>query len=193
MKIHAIPMLCGVLMLPAALAAQQPAKRRQAPIEIRGQVPTPQVVTVRPREVPAYDRRVLVPAFYDHDFWPSILPGYAIVRRDGTLGGTSLAMDTSGTGVTGGASSGGGEPIVVALNRDLIVPPKPAAPAVSTAPRPATVAPVVERPMAIVQERWCTPRWWCPKPRVVTPKVKADSTKADTSKARPGTVPAPKP
>ena len=58
-----------------------PVKRRQAPIEIRGQVPTPQVVTVRPREVPAYSRQVLVPNFYDHDFWPSILPGYRLVRK----------------------------------------------------------------------------------------------------------------
>jgi hypothetical protein len=60
---------------------QAPVKRRQAPIEIRGQVPTPQVVTVRPREVPAYSRQVLVPNFYDHDFWPSILPGYRLVRK----------------------------------------------------------------------------------------------------------------
>jgi hypothetical protein len=60
---------------------QAPVRRRQAPIEIRGQVPTPQVVTVRPREVPAYSRQVLVPNFYDHDFWPSILPGYRLVRK----------------------------------------------------------------------------------------------------------------
>ena len=70
------------------LAAQQPpprpapraqTPRRQETIEIRGQVPTPQVVTVRPRETPAYSRRVLVPAFFDHDFWPSILPPLEIV------------------------------------------------------------------------------------------------------------------
>ncbi len=68
----------AVVAVPAGLEAQTP--RRQAPIEIRGQVPTPQVVTVRPREVPAYSRQVLVPNFYDHDFWPSILPGYQIVQ-----------------------------------------------------------------------------------------------------------------
>ena len=68
----------AVSAVPAGLEAQTP--RRQAPIEIRGQVPTPQVVTVRPREVPAYSRQVLVPNFYDHDFWPSILPGYQIVQ-----------------------------------------------------------------------------------------------------------------
>jgi hypothetical protein len=73
----------------AAATAQQPTPpkpapraqttRRQETIEIRGQVPTPQVVTVRPREAPAYSRRVLVPAFFDRDFWPSILPPLQIV------------------------------------------------------------------------------------------------------------------
>ena len=69
-----------------AAHAQQPVRKKpraQAPrsstIEIRGQVPTPQVVTVRPRETPAYSRRVLVPGFLDHDFWPSILPALDIV------------------------------------------------------------------------------------------------------------------
>jgi hypothetical protein len=81
--------------------AQQPTRkaRTQAPrsstIEIRGQVPTPQVVTVRPREAPAYSRRVLVPGFFDHDFWPSILPPLDIVsakpgiRSDTTLRSTA--------------------------------------------------------------------------------------------------------
>jgi hypothetical protein len=64
---------CGVLiggvMLASSsrLSAQQkgpPPKKGQA-IEIRGQVPTPQVVTVRPREVPTYDRQLLAPAFYN--------------------------------------------------------------------------------------------------------------------------------
>jgi hypothetical protein len=63
---------CGVLIGGALLVAasradaQQkgpPPKKGQA-IEIRGQVPTPQVVTVRPREVPVYDRHLLTPAFY---------------------------------------------------------------------------------------------------------------------------------
>ncbi|HET7457138.1 MAG TPA: hypothetical protein VFJ74_05765 [Gemmatimonadaceae bacterium] len=68
--------------------------RRSAPIEIRGTVPTPQVVTVRPRETPTYDRRVLVPNFYDHDFWASsILPGYQIVQRRALTG--ALPGDTT--------------------------------------------------------------------------------------------------
>jgi hypothetical protein len=84
--------------LTAALAntagAQQPTRqppatraqtqRRPETIEIRGQVPTPQVVTVRPREAPTYSRRVLVPAFLDHRFWPSILPPLRIVSPVGS-------------------------------------------------------------------------------------------------------------
>jgi hypothetical protein len=78
----------------AAATAQQPTPpkpaprtqtpRRQETIEIRGQVPTPQVVTVRPREAPAYSRRVLVPAFLDRDFWPSILPPLQIISAPAT-------------------------------------------------------------------------------------------------------------
>jgi hypothetical protein len=56
----------------------QPTRRAET-IEIRGQVPTPQVVTVRPRETPQYSRRVLVPGFLDRSFWPSILPALQIV------------------------------------------------------------------------------------------------------------------
>ena len=86
--------VAAAFVLPASAHAQQPTqppvKRRQAPIEIRGQVPTPQVVTVRPREVPAYSRQVLVPNFYDHDFWPSILPGYRLVSRRQITGAVAL-------------------------------------------------------------------------------------------------------
>ena len=89
----------AIVALPIVASAQQP--RRQQPIEIRGTVPTPQVVTVRPREVPTYDRRILVPRFYDHDFWQSILPGYLVVRQrmiTGAVPGDSLAVrrDTAG-------------------------------------------------------------------------------------------------
>ena len=73
---------------------QQPA-RRQETIEIRGQVPTPQVVTVRPREMPAYSRRVLVPAFLDHDFWPSILPPLQLIPAPTRVRADSLARGTA--------------------------------------------------------------------------------------------------
>lgn len=67
-------------------ASAQVTKKKRPPaeggaqtVEIRGQVPTPQVVTVRPRAVPDYSRGVLVPAFYDQHFWPSILAPYRVV------------------------------------------------------------------------------------------------------------------
>src|SRR3954471_16440347 len=84
--------------------AQQPTRnpRRQAPrsstIVIRGQVPTPQVVTVRPREAPAYSRRVLVPGFFDHDFWPSILPPLDIMAaKPGTRSDTTSRSTADST------------------------------------------------------------------------------------------------
>jgi hypothetical protein len=70
----------------ATNASAQVTKKKRPPavaaaqtVEIRGQVPTPQVVTVRPRAVPDYSRGVLVPAFYDQHFWPSILAPYRVV------------------------------------------------------------------------------------------------------------------
>ena len=82
-RIHLLPALSVVALTlstaPDAQAQRRPQTRREQTIEIRGQVPTPQVVTVRPRDVPAYGRQVLVPRFYDRTFWPAILPGYQVV------------------------------------------------------------------------------------------------------------------
>jgi hypothetical protein len=82
-------LLVFVLLLTLASATNasaQVTKKKRPPavaaaqtVEIRGQVPTPQVVTVRPRAVPDYSRGVLVPAFYDQHFWPSILAPYRVV------------------------------------------------------------------------------------------------------------------
>ena len=99
-KTMVMALLGGALLAPAVAEAQQttpPVRRRQAPIEIRGQVPTPQVVTVRPREVPAYSRQVLVPNFYDHDFWPSILPAYRLVPMRQVTGAVPLDSATRRT------------------------------------------------------------------------------------------------
>ena len=87
----------GLLAASASAQAQQPTRRRQAPIEIRGQVPTPQVVTVRPRAMPAYSRQVLVPRFFNHDFWPDIQLGYQLVPErqiNGKLIGDTLRLGT---------------------------------------------------------------------------------------------------
>jgi hypothetical protein len=71
----------------ASLAAQQPTKAPSAAgrpkavqtIEIRGQVPTPQVVTVRPRQIPIFSHEVLTPAFFDRRFVESLAAPYEIV------------------------------------------------------------------------------------------------------------------
>jgi hypothetical protein len=99
--------IAAALALPAAMQAQntkQPVKRRQQTIEIRGQVPTPQVVTVRPREVPTYSRQVLYPRFYDHDFWPAILPAYQLVSKRQVTG--SVPVDSATVRADSAATSG---------------------------------------------------------------------------------------
>lgn len=53
---------------PAAPPAQQPpppqAPKRKA-LEIRGQAPAPEVVTVRPRVIPQFQRKIITPILYD--------------------------------------------------------------------------------------------------------------------------------
>ena len=96
MRLTTIAGAAVALALAAPTAEGQRTTRRQQPIEIRGQVPTPQVVTVRPREVPAYSRRVLVPGFYDHDFWATILPAYQLVPGRMLSGNVRLDSLTRG-------------------------------------------------------------------------------------------------
>lgn len=140
------------LALPVAMQAQntkQPVKRRQQPIEIRGQVPTPQVVTVRPREVPTYSRQVLYPRFYDHDFWPSILPAYQLVTKrqvtgavpvdSATMRADSAAMSAAPNAApAAGAPAAGAAPTVPTTRADSVRQPPPATRPDSTAPKPGT-------------------------------------------------------
>jgi len=80
--------VAAALILCASLSeAQQPTRRTgNRTIEIRGQVPTPQVVTVRPREAPQFDRNVLVPDFYNPDFLSLATLGYQLVPRSTITG-----------------------------------------------------------------------------------------------------------
>lgn len=93
----AVVAAAAIAVAPALAGAQQPTRRRQAPIVIKGQVPTPQIVTVRPREVPTYSRQVLVPRFYDHDFWPDIQTGYLVVPERQITGRTPFDTASPGT------------------------------------------------------------------------------------------------
>ena len=80
--------IAALALVAASAAAQDPARRTgNRTIEIRGQVPTPQVVTVRPREAPQFDRNVLVPDFYNRDFLGLATVGYQLVPRSTITGG----------------------------------------------------------------------------------------------------------
>lgn len=80
--------VAAALMVCASMSEAQEPTRRGAgrTIEIRGQVPTPQVVTVRPREAPQFDRNVLVPDFYNPDFLGLATVGYQLVPRSTITG-----------------------------------------------------------------------------------------------------------
>ena len=79
--------VAALALVTASAAAQDPPRRTgNRTIEIRGQVPTPQVVTVRPREAPQFDRNVLVPDFYNRDFLGLATVGYQLVPRSTITG-----------------------------------------------------------------------------------------------------------
>jgi hypothetical protein len=71
------------LVAAGSFAAPASAQRRgsETQITIRGTVPTPQVVTVRPRQEPSFSREALVPAFYNRSFLSDILPAYQVVTQ----------------------------------------------------------------------------------------------------------------
>jgi hypothetical protein len=209
---------CGAfaVLLAAALAmdssvagAQRRTPRRQATIEIRGTVPTPQVVTVRPREVPAYSRQVLVPRFYDHDFWPEIQEGYSIMSGRMMTPGDSLLLAADSVGTPDLFRLPTVTPLTplraqfarlrrqyewcaphwwcpshsvrvrVPADSSALFPPR-------LPPQPMAVVPgasPTNAPSALpqVQQRWCATHWWCPPGGVVT-------TPPATT---PGTTPAP--
>ena len=102
----------AVLVVGAAQASaqQQAAPPRKPPkagqtIVIRGQVPTPQVVTVRPREVPVYDRQVLGAENGAASFWSAAMPGYRLLSRS-QVTGKSPTDSTVPSTVAGAAAAG---------------------------------------------------------------------------------------
>ena len=106
----------AILVFASRADAQQkgpPPKKGQA-IEIRGQVPTPQVVTVRPREVPTYDRQLLAPAFYNGTGSTASQDVVQLVPESQVRGTT--ALDT----IPAGMAHEGGVPTVgpLAVHRD---------------------------------------------------------------------------
>jgi hypothetical protein len=124
------PILAAGALALAGFAVAHPAAAQRQTIEIRGQVPTPQIVTVRPREVPEFTTQVLVPAFYDHQFWPVILPAYQIVSRNEVRG---VMPTDSMPSVTGGAVPATG----AAVTPQTPPAARPPGGVVDTAARPA--------------------------------------------------------
>jgi hypothetical protein len=120
-----LALVAVVALVPSLAEAQRTTRRRQTPIEIRGQVPTPQVVTVRPREVPAYSRQVLVPNFYDHDFWQSILPGYHLIPErviTGAVPGDSASRAAGAATGTPPVTSPAAPPVAVPADTTRATP-----------------------------------------------------------------------
>jgi len=206
-----------VLLLAVALAvdssaasAQRRPPRRQQTIEIRGTVPTPQVVTVRPREVPSYSRQVLVPRFYDHDFWPEIQEGYAIMSNRMVTPADSLVLAADSVGTPDLFRLPAVTPLTplraqysymrkqyewcaphfwcpshrvkvrVPADSSALFPPR-------LPPQPMAVAPGANpgapNQLPAVQQRWCATHWWCPPGGVVTTPPSTTPTTAPATPA----------
>lgn len=96
----------GAMLGPSALHAQRGAGQT---IVIRAQVPTPQVITVRPRTVPDYKREVLGSEQRQRSFWGSLLPAYQLVTQRQIDGRDPLDSAVAAL-VAGAARSAPGEP-----------------------------------------------------------------------------------
>jgi hypothetical protein len=114
-RVRLVLAILAVAGMAASARAQQvappkpPAKKGPATgqtIEIRGQAPTPQVVTVRPREVPHYAPVGLPNAVMSAGGWSSIANAYAIAPANQLSG--RLPMDTSAAGLARGGEVLGG-------------------------------------------------------------------------------------
>lgn len=92
-------------MASSSASAQRGAERAETQtIIIRAQVPTPQVITVRPREVPDYSKDVLGSERRDRSFWSSLLPAYQLVPQRQITGRS--ALDSSEVVLAGDAWPG---------------------------------------------------------------------------------------
>ena len=189
--------LAALTLDPSTADAQRRPTRRQPTIEIHGTVPTPQVVTVRPRDVPTYSRQVLVPRFYDHDFCPDIQEGYAILAPRTVAPGDTLILAADSVGTPDLFRLPAVRPLAplraqfgtmrkqygwcaphwwcpshrvrFRLPADSAALFQPLPP-----PQPMAAAPGAARGNApngalpVVQQRWCATHWWCPPGGIVT-------------------------
>jgi hypothetical protein len=120
-------MIAALALAAPVSEAQEPTRRPTSrTIEIRGQVPTPQVVTVRPREAPQFDRNVLVPDFYNPDFLGLATVGYQLVPRSTITGSQRDTVLMAERRVT--------PPAVGVISTPEPLPQQPVAAAVPAAP-----------------------------------------------------------
>jgi hypothetical protein len=120
-------MIAALAAVAPVSEAQQPPRRQSSrTIEIRGQVPTPQVVTVRPREAPQFDRNVLVPDFYNPDFLGLATVGYQLVPRSTITGSRTDTVLIAERRTT--------PPAVGVISPPEPLPPQPVAAAAPAAP-----------------------------------------------------------
>ena len=132
---------------PALAQVKQQGTERAPAVVIRGQVPIPQIVTVRPREVPRYHtENMLMP---DRDFAEQIGNSYSLMPSRVIFGASySTGMDN------------------LAIRVESIgAPPLPALPPLNLEPLPVRYT-TVKR-----QRSWCAPNWWCPSHKVKEPIV----------------------
>jgi hypothetical protein len=107
-----------MMLQPSLARAQRGTEKAGQTIVIRAQVPTPQVITVRPRKVPEYSREVLGSEQRERSFWGSLLPAYQLVTRRQISGRdpldsavAALAGDVPpGTAAEAGAAGKGVDP-----------------------------------------------------------------------------------
>jgi hypothetical protein len=71
----ALALVTGSAASGAAAQQRTPARPVAPPPPAPGEAVTPQLVTVRPRVPLRFDAQLVVPTFYDRNFWPSILAG----------------------------------------------------------------------------------------------------------------------
>jgi hypothetical protein len=140
-----------------AQVTQQGATHIRPMVVIRGSAPIPQIVTVRPREVPAYRHDLQIylnrQDDADHDFARTLGNGYSVIPgwlvTGGVVDSIPVPLDSIG-------------PIFAAFV------PLPEM-SLATPPRPYTI---VKK-----QRDWCAPRWWCPKHNVkdyIDPEIPAN-------------------
>lgn len=86
------PVVVGALLLLLAAAAA-PARAQDTSAAprppARGETATPQLLTVRPREPLRFDAQLVVPAYYDRNFWPAIRAGVDVVAPQAARAATA--------------------------------------------------------------------------------------------------------